>query len=805
MWENVLNDMTPRDSDHDFGSINRGNAREGSKPLSNESLLDNPNPPIDHEQQPILDQQATQLLQLSERNVVNYPMFSGRNQDPVEWIESITRAFCANNIREARRIVIASAHLSDLAALWWEELLYPRTNKPMEHRVTNKTAMQPVPRINQGTNVRSGTSFRPITGRRTIYAEYTSGSYRQGRNDGLWASIIPSASLCDHPSTYVTITPTNVPCEPTSRTCTTPECFNGAGNGAIGEPPVCYTCQQVGHYAHECPANNHVNINGNGNNPSVQHQNNVPTNDNRIAEETPRAQAMIAQMQEEAYIAKRKRVDKEPAEGEFPPGNSHSDGGNQASKQAANQKNEQGNGYETGGTSSNGKNPAILDNDGLAKQKGRHNICPTLSSSTKHTKRGVEGVMTRKVSAGFLKDVGMTIDRLSTVMMVGVHAVVTDAGNYAVIVGNDWMKKARACLDWESCELMIQDGDKKIKDDVSSSSNDDSVKSELDDEDEYDEEEGLCMWNKVVDRKARPHTEERRTDDFNLGNMTADQQHQVKEVLRRYEDIFACEPDQLGRMSIVQHKIHTEEGLPVKQRFYPTSKKEMWDFILAYMDDVNIYSSSFEKNLSHVDVVLEFLGHEISGKGITSTVMKVAAVSNFPRPKNLRALRGFLGLAGFYRRFIKDFSDIAAPLYKLLKIGENFVWKSKQQEAFDELKRRLTSAPILAHPQDSVENVLYTDASHLALGAVLSQSSDNGLESVVEYASRSTRPAEQNYTITELELTDHTALTYLNNMANPTGRMARYIMTLQGYDFVVKYRPGRQLGNVDRLSRIEES
>ncbi|CAG8495736.1 3548_t:CDS:2 [Cetraspora pellucida] len=179
MWENVLNDLTPGDSDHDFGSMNRGNTQEDSKPPSNESLLDNPNPLMDHEQQPTPDQQTIQLLQLlanalklsqepqvelGERNVVNYPMFSGRNQDPMEWIESITRAFNANNIQEARRIIIASAHLSDLAALWWESL----RNQGIEIRYWNNETMlgqsfEPVPRINQGTNVRSVTSSRPIT------------------------------------------------------------------------------------------------------------------------------------------------------------------------------------------------------------------------------------------------------------------------------------------------------------------------------------------------------------------------------------------------------------------------------------------------------------------------------------------------------------------------------------------------------------------------------------------------------------------------------------------------------------------
>ncbi|CAG8753497.1 15254_t:CDS:2, partial [Cetraspora pellucida] len=110
------------------------------------------------------------------------------------------------------------------------------------------------------------------------------------------------------------------------------------------------------------------------------------------------------------------------------------------------------------------------------------------------------------------------------------------------------------------------------------------------------------------------------------------------------------------------------------------------------LDDVNIYSSSFEKHLSHVDVIL-VPGHKISGKGITPTVTKVAPIK------------------------------------------ENFAWKKEQQEAFDELKSRLTSAPILTHLQDDVGFVLYTNASHLALGAVLSQFGDNGLEGVVEYVS----------------------------------------------------------------------
>ncbi|CAG8486484.1 25041_t:CDS:2, partial [Gigaspora rosea] len=208
-------------------------------------------------------------------------------------------------------------------------------------------------------------------------------------------------------------------------------------------------------------------------------------------------------------------------------------------------------------------------------------------------------------------------------------------------------------------------------------------------------------------------------------------------------------------------------------------QKEMWDFMLVYIDNVNIYSPDFNKHLEHVTIVLDhlcqadlklnpdkcffrqskisFLGHEISDLGISAAESKVAAISKFARPKNLRAFRGFLGLEGFYRRFIWDFYKLATPLYKLLKSEEKFEWKEKQQEAFKELKNRLISAPILAHPH----------ASHLALGTVFAQQNDEGIECMV-------------------------------NM-----QMAQYIMTLQGYDFIVKYKPRNQLGNVDGLSHME--
>jgi hypothetical protein len=160
-------------------------------------------------------------------------------------------------------------------------------------------------------------------------------------------------------------------------------------------------------------------------------------------------------------------------------------------------------------------------------------------------------------------------------------------------------------------------------------------------------------------------------------------------------------------------------------------------------------------------------------------------VKNFPCPKNLTQLRGFLGLASYYRRFIKDFSKIANPLNKLLKKNTPYVWTSEQQEAFEYLKNCLISSPILMYPRWDKKFTLFTDASTFALGAVLTQEDDDGNEHVIAYASRSLLPAEKNYTATELEclavvwaigkfhhyvhgkmfelVTDHSALCHLFN------------------------------------------
>ena len=269
-------------------------------------------------------------------------------------------------------------------------------------------------------------------------------------------------------------------------------------------------------------------------------------------------------------------------------------------------------------------------------------------------------------------------------------------------------------------------------------------------------------------------------------------------------------------------------------------------FVVIYLDDTNIFSSTFEEHLQHLRKVLNeigkselklqpdkchfgkttlsFLGHIISKNGIQPDPAKVSAVEHFPIPTNLTILRGFLGLASYYRRFIKDFAKIATPLHQLMRKDQSFTWTTEHQEAFEELKSRLTSAPILIYPDFEKPFVLYTDASSFGLGAVLSQKTNDGKEHVVAYASKRTDNTQKNYFATELEclavvwaiqlfrpylqsnipftlVTDHSALKGLINKPKLSGKLARWITTLNEYNFKVEHRKGRLHSNVDPLSR----
>lgn len=269
-----------------------------------------------------------------------------------------------------------------------------------------------------------------------------------------------------------------------------------------------------------------------------------------------------------------------------------------------------------------------------------------------------------------------------------------------------------------------------------------------------------------------------------------------------------------------------------------------WRTCLLYLDDIIIYSRSFSEHLSHLEEVFKrlgeanvklnpkkcqfakkevlYLGHIVSTEGIKTNPETITAVQNFPRPKNVKDIRSFLGLANYYRRFVKGFAQIASPLTNLTRKQVQFHWSDDCQSAFDKLKRALISAPILAYPDFAKSFQLYVDASADGIGMALGQY-QNETEVVIAYAGRDLSRAERNYSATEREAlaviegikrfqpylygrkftvyTDHNALRWLMGIKDPTGRLARWSLLIQQYDFDIIHRAGKSNGNADALSR----
>lgn len=192
-------------------------------------------------------------------------------------------------------------------------------------------------------------------------------------------------------------------------------------------------------------------------------------------------------------------------------------------------------------------------------------------------------------------------------------------------------------------------------------------------------------------------------------------------------------------------------------------------FVVVFINDILVYSSSEEDHCEHLRIVLStlrkhklyakflkcefwmlevrFLRHVVSADGISVDPAKIEAVSNWERSKSVFEVRSFLGLAGYYRRFVKDFSRLATPVTKLIRKGKAFEWSPKCEKAFLKLKKLLTSAHILVIPERGIGYTVYCDASKEGLGCVLIQ-----LSNVVAYASRQLKVHERSYPIHDLEL-----------------------------------------------------
>ncbi|KAD3642175.1 hypothetical protein E3N88_31399 [Mikania micrantha] len=265
-------------------------------------------------------------------------------------------------------------------------------------------------------------------------------------------------------------------------------------------------------------------------------------------------------------------------------------------------------------------------------------------------------------------------------------------------------------------------------------------------------------------------------------------------------------------------------------------------FVIVFIDDILIYSKTRAEHEAHLRLVMEllkeeklyakfskcefwlkevqFLGHIVNKKGIHVDPAKIEAVKNWNAPKTPTEVRSFLGLAGYYRRFIANFSKIAVPLTSLTQKDKPYVWGSQQEEAFQTLKHKLCNAPILTLPDGNDDFVVYCDASNQGLGCVLMQRGK-----VIAYASRQLKIHEKNYTTHDLELgavvfalkiwrhylygtkcvvfTDHKSLQHIFNQKELNMRQRRWVELLNDYDCEIRYHPGKANVVADALSRKE--
>ncbi|GJR31352.1 putative reverse transcriptase domain-containing protein [Tanacetum coccineum] len=263
-------------------------------------------------------------------------------------------------------------------------------------------------------------------------------------------------------------------------------------------------------------------------------------------------------------------------------------------------------------------------------------------------------------------------------------------------------------------------------------------------------------------------------------------------------------------------------------------------FVIVFIDDILIYSKTKEEHSEHLKIILDllkkeklyakfskcdfwlesvqFLGHVINREGVHVDPAKIEAIKNWPVPTSPTEVRQFMGLAGYYRRFIEGFSLIAKPLTKLTQKNKRFEWGADEDEAFQKLKQDLCTAPILALPEGPDDFVVYCDASLKGYGAVLMQR-----DKVIAYASRQLKTHEENYTTHDLELgavvfalrlwrhylygtkcvvyTDHKSLQYILDQKELNMRQRRWIELLSDYDCEIRYHPGKANVVADALSR----
>ncbi|GKV11068.1 hypothetical protein SLEP1_g22354 [Rubroshorea leprosula] len=268
--------------------------------------------------------------------------------------------------------------------------------------------------------------------------------------------------------------------------------------------------------------------------------------------------------------------------------------------------------------------------------------------------------------------------------------------------------------------------------------------------------------------------------------------------------------------------------------------KYLDQFVVVFLDDILVYSSSHALHEKHLRTVLKtlrrerlfakfkkcefwldnvaFLGHVVTKDGISIDPQKIEAVVDWKRPNNVAEIRSFLGLACYYRRFVGDFSRIALPMTRLIRKDTKFEWTPECEKSFLTLKEKLVTTPVLAFPINGERFTIYSDASKKGLGCVLMQK-----DRVIAYASQQLKPYEENYPTHDLELaavvfalkiwrhylygetceifTDHKSLKYIFTQKELNMRQRRWLELLKDYDLTISYHPGKANKVVNALSR----
>lgn len=282
------------------------------------------------------------------------------------------------------------------------------------------------------------------------------------------------------------------------------------------------------------------------------------------------------------------------------------------------------------------------------------------------------------------------------------------------------------------------------------------------------------------------------------------------------------------------------------QRLVETLFPASWP-VHAYLDDIIFTTKTFEEHVYWLRKVLRtladaglvvnrekssfcvpevvYLGYILDVHGLRPNPKRIEPVLKYPVPKNVKEIRRFLGMVGWYARFIEKAAELKTPLCKLLRNDQKYEWREDQQQAFEKLKNALITASVLARPDFTQPFTIQTDASDVSIGAVLTQEDENGEEHPITYISRALNADEKGYTVTEKEwlaiiwaieyfrpyvegphfkvITDRPSLQWLMKLKGPTGRLYRWALKLQAWDFEIIHRKGASHLVPDALSRID--